>query len=72
MEKAGAARLVAGFQYLVGPVMDLVEIWCLASGEHDLDPRRLGLSSALLDRLDGIAPERERRGLAPTNFSKLR
>jgi hypothetical protein len=75
IEKAGTARLVTAFHYLVGPVMDLVEIWVLPEGVVEW-PRGMGAedggSPALKAELAGIAPERERRGLEPTAFSKLR
>lgn len=35
IEKAGSARLVCAFHYLVGPVMDLVELWMLQEGMHE-------------------------------------
>ena len=71
-EKAGTARLAAAFQYLVGPVMDIVEIWQLPDGKSDLPRDSVGVDSALQEELDRRIPERERRGLIPTDFSKLR
>ncbi len=72
IEKANAARLVTSFSYLIGPVMDCVELWVLPEGQLEL-PRALdGVDPALLRSLSRIAPETERRGLEPTDFSKLR
>lgn len=72
IEKTGAARLVAGFEYLVGPVMDLVEIWALEPGRAAQDLRPEAVDPERARVLASIAPERERRSLAPTAFSKLR
>jgi len=72
VEKAGTARLVTSFHYLVGPVMDLVEIWLLPDGAVEWPREDDGGDSALKADLARIAPERERRGLEPTAFSKLR
>lgn len=72
VEKTGEASLVAAFEYLVGPVMDLVEIWCLAPGGNALDGLRDGTSPGSTKRLSEIAPERERRSLVPTDYSRLR
>ena len=69
VEKASGARLVVGFHYIVGPVMDLVEIWRVpASFEGWPDEcvdAELGASVARL------APAVERRRIEPTDFSKL-
>ena len=72
IEAAGRARRVAGFHYVVGPVMDLVEIWLLP--EPLVDPARSEpcVESDLEAEIAALAPERERRGIAPTGFSKLR
>jgi hypothetical protein len=74
IEAAGTARLVAGFHYLVGPVMDLVEIWQLPEGEIEwpMGGTASGAGADLEAELARVAPERERRGLRPTAFSKLR
>ncbi|MCR9096172.1 MAG: NIPSNAP family protein [bacterium] len=69
-EKAGGGTLVVGFEYIVGPVMDLVEIWRVPADRgvcpiDDVDP-------ALVAELARLAPERERRAIEPTRFSKLR
>ncbi len=75
IEKAGTARLVTSFHYLVGPVMELVELWVLPEGvvewPRDTDSADGGDPQLKRD-LARIAPERERRGLEPTAFSKLR
>jgi hypothetical protein len=72
IEKGGRARLVTAFQYLVGPVMDIVEIWILAEGENDFSNILMEVDRALQSKLSGSVPERERRGIEPTAFSKLR
>lgn len=72
IERAGVARLVAGLHYLVGPVMDLVEIWVLQAGRVEWPAGDLGVDPALEAEIATLAPERERRGIAPTAFSKLR
>ena len=72
IESAGRARLVAGFHYVVGPVMDLVEIWLLPERLVEWTESELGVAPALATELAALAPERERRGIAPTGFSKLR
>ncbi|MBJ20473.1 MAG: hypothetical protein GY910_22915 [bacterium] len=72
VEKAGSARLVTSFHYLVGPVMDLVELWVLPEGAVEWPQGEDGGDSGLKAELAEIAPERERRGLVPTAFSKLR
>jgi hypothetical protein len=76
IEESGSARLVAAFHYLVGPVMDIVELWVLpeGSGEGTVEWTRQGDAgdSDLRARLAEIAPERERRGVEPTAFSRLR
>jgi len=72
IESAGRARLVAGFHYVVGPVMDLVEIWLLPDPTVEWAESQLGVAPALAAELAALAPERERRGIAPTGFSKLR
>jgi len=75
IEKTGSARLVTSFHYLVGPVMDLVEIWLLPDGAVEW-PRTTDTEDGEIPELKAelarIAPERERRGLEPTAFSKLR
>ena len=72
IESAGRARLVAGFHYVVGPVMDLVEIWLLPDPTVEWAESALGVAPDLAAELAALAPERERRGIAPTGFSKLR
>ncbi len=72
IEKAGTARLVTSFFYLVGPVMDLVELWLLPEGAIEWPRGDDGGDAELTAELARIAPERERRGLEPTPFSKLR
>lgn len=72
IESAGRARLVAGFHYVVGPVMDLVEIWLLPERIAEWSESELGVAPDLAAELAVLAPERERRGIAPTGFSKLR
>ena len=72
IEKTGCARLVCSFQYLVGPVMDLVEIWLLSHGELEFSRILEQVDPELQADLARILPERERRGLEPTAFSKLR
>jgi hypothetical protein len=72
IEKTGRARLVTSFQYLVGPVMDIVELWVLSDGEGHFSSILEGVDPALQAELSRIVPERERRGIEPTAFSKLR
>jgi hypothetical protein len=72
IEDAGAARLVASFHYLVGPVMDIVELWVLSAGLAEWTRHDEEGDPDLRARLAEIAPERERRGIEPTAFSKLR
>jgi hypothetical protein len=71
IEAAGTARLVTSFQYLVGPVMDLVELWVLPRAMTEWPRENDGADLDLLTQLAEIAPERERRGLEPTAFSQL-
>lgn len=72
IEKATAAKLVAAFEYLVGPVTDGVELWVLPPGQTWLAPTPAGVDPALSSEVSRVAPEQERRGLEPTAFSKLR
>jgi hypothetical protein len=72
IEKTGRARLVTSFQYLVGPVMDIVELWVLSDGESHFSRVLEGVDPELQAELSRIVPERERRGIEPTAFSKLR
>jgi len=72
IEKATEARLVAAFDYFVGPVTDGVELWVLPVGETWLEPTPAGVDPALSSQISRLAPEQQRRGLAPTGFSKLR
>lgn len=72
IEAARLGRLVAGFHYLVGPVMDLVEIWLLPEEAETWLPDADALDPALEAELARFAPERERRHLTPTGFSRLR
>lgn len=72
IEAAGAERLVTSFSYLVGPVMDCVELWVLPEGQLELPRAPIGVDPGLLDELARLAPESERRGLEPTRFSRLR
>lgn len=70
VEKAGSARLIIGFHYIVGPVMDLVEIWRMPGAEAGWPDDAVGAS--LTAEVAELAPARERRRLVPTAFSKLR
>ena len=70
VEKAGVAELIVGFHYIVGPVMDLVEIWRMPETETGWPDEAVEVSLAA--DVAGLAPARERRRLAPTAFSKLR
>jgi len=72
IEKTSDARLVTSFSYLIGPVMDCVELWVLPEGQLELPRAPAGVDPLLLAELSRIAPETERRGLEPTDFSKLR
>ncbi len=72
VEAEGHGRLLAGLHYLVGPVMDLVEIWVLPPDRSALPVAPGGVDSSLLEVVAELAPERERRGLSPTEFSKIR
>ena len=73
VEAGSAARLVVGFHYIVGPVMDLVEIWRLPrDGAFPVGGGGGAIDPALLSEVATLAPERERRSLAPTDFSNLR
>ena len=69
-EKASGARLVVGFEYIVGPVMDLVEIWRMPSDDEGFAVD--AVEADLRQELASIAPERERRRIAPAAFSLLR
>ena len=72
VEAEGTAELILAFHYIVGPVMDLVEIWKLPpvrAGALDVGP---GVSQELRLEVARWAPARERRALAPTAFSALR
>ncbi|MAG33100.1 MAG: hypothetical protein CL908_19655 [Deltaproteobacteria bacterium] len=72
VEKASGARLVAAFEYLVGPVTDGVEIWVLPEGQSWFPALPAGVDPALSSEIARLAPEQERRGIEPTVFSKLR
>lgn len=72
LEKSGRLRLVVGFHYIVGPVMDLVEIWRLEGDALDWTERTNALDPELQTEIAHLAPERERRGIVPTDFSSLR
>lgn len=74
IEKTREARLILAFHYIVGPVMDLVEIWRVPQGSllgADGWPDE-GVDAALEAKVAGLAPARERRRLEPTRFSRLK
>lgn len=70
VEKGSEARLILAFHYIVGPVMDLVEIWRVPVGVEGWPDE--GVDSDLEGKVAGLAPARERRRLEPTRFSRLR
>ncbi len=72
IETNSDARLVTSFSYLIGPVMDCAELWVLPEGQLELPRAPTGVDPTLLRSLSSTAPETERRGLEPTDFSKLR
>ena len=79
VERAGRARLIVGFEYVVGPVMDWVEIWRVPGAGEGGAGGAVGegfatdaVDAGLRAQLAALAPERERRWIAPTSFSRLR
>lgn len=74
IEKASEARLILAFHYIVGPVMDLVEIWRVPAGPLSAAGGwpDTGVDADLEAKVAGLAPARERRRLEPTEFSRLR
>ena len=70
VEKQEQGTLVVGFEYVVGPVMDLVEIWRLPASDAGFPID--GVDPSLAAELARVAPERERRAIEPTAFSRLR
>lgn len=70
VEAAGQGALVVGFEYVVGPVMDLVEIWRLPASADGFPID--SVDATLTAELARVAPERERRRIEPTAFSKIR
>lgn len=69
VEAAGQGALVVGFEYVVGPVMDIVEIWRLPASTDGFPIDFV--DATLTAELARVAPERERRRIAPTAFSKI-